>query len=346
VSQNLPHDASPPPAPGEDHHESTDLPEEGEPLGAALLVRGGLGGLLMGLANLVPGISGGTMLLASGVYPGFVRAIAELSTLRVRVASVALLGTVALAAGIAIVAFAGPVKTLVVEQRWIMYSLFIGMTLGGVPMVWELARPADTSFRVGAVAGFGVMLLMALLSPDADGGTASAPLLVLAGVAGASAMVLPGVSGGYLLLVLGQYVPILAAVDALRAAASDGLDAGAMAAPLAVLVPVGIGVVVGIVGVSNLVRWTLDRFPKATLGVLMGLLLGAVVGLLPFQESIPPEAWTPEQVARFDPAEPDKWPLRYFAPGAGQVAGALALVAVGLGVTLGIGRVGKALEHD
>src|SRR5690606_31100461 len=57
-----------------------------------------------------------------------------------------------------------------------------------------------------------------------------------------------------------------------------------------VLLPVGIGIVAGIAVVSNLLKMVLERYPRATLGVLFGLLLGAVVGLWPFQQGVPPEA--------------------------------------------------------
>ena len=84
-------------------------------------IRGALGGVLMGLANLVPGISGGTMLLAAGVYPAFIAAIAELTTFRFRVRSIVLLGVVAGGAALAILSLAGPTRTLVIEDRWISY---------------------------------------------------------------------------------------------------------------------------------------------------------------------------------------------------------------------------------
>ena len=100
-----------------------------------------LGGTLMGLANLVPGISGGTMLLAAGIYPRFIQALAELSALRFRKSSLLVLGLVGIAAGSAILLGAGTVKDAVVEHRWAMYSLFIGLTLGGVPVLWSMARP-------------------------------------------------------------------------------------------------------------------------------------------------------------------------------------------------------------
>ena len=110
-----------------------------------------LGGALMGLANLVPGISGGTMLLAAGIYPRFIQALAELSGLRFRKSSFIVLGLVGVAGTGAILLGAGTVKDAVVEHRWAMYSLFIGLTLGGVPVLWQMARPATGPFWVGII---------------------------------------------------------------------------------------------------------------------------------------------------------------------------------------------------
>ena len=86
-----------------------------------LVLRSVFGGTLMGLANLVPGISGGTMLLAAGIYPKFVEAVSDVTRFRCRMPSLILLVSVALAAGCSILLLAGPIKGLVVgPQRWIM----------------------------------------------------------------------------------------------------------------------------------------------------------------------------------------------------------------------------------
>lgn len=317
--------------------------------GPLVLVRAALGGVLMGLANLVPGISGGTMLLAAGVYPRFVSAVAEVSTLKFRPASVALLGTVAVAAGAGIVLLAGPIKDLVVHQRWIMYSLFIGLTLGGLPVVWRMAAPVDRRVHLGAVGGFVAMAALGLAQASgAAGGSgeANVVLLALAGLAGASAMILPGVSGGYLLLVLGQYVPILGGIEAFKDALSAGDVGAAMGPALSVLLPVGIGVLVGVVAVSNLLKWLLARYEKQTLGVLIGLLLGAVVGLWPFQAPVEPALGstvkgtvvTAENLASI---EVDDWPTATFPPRGTQVAASLGLVLLGAAATTAIARLGR-----
>ena len=85
-----------------------------------LVARSIFGGVLMGLANLVPGISGGTMLLAAGIYPKFIDAIAEITRFRFRFRSLLLLGCIAGAAGLGILLLAGVLKDLVVDFRWVM----------------------------------------------------------------------------------------------------------------------------------------------------------------------------------------------------------------------------------
>lgn len=311
-----------------------------------LVARSAIGGVLMGLANLVPGISGGTMLLAAGVYPAFIEAIADLTTLKFRVRPLMLLGCIGGTAALAILLLAGVLKTLVVEQRWVMYSIFIGLTLGGIPLVWRLARPATPALIGGAAGAFGLMVVMQLgLGGGGGNGEANMLLLGVSGLAGASAMILPGVSGGYLLLLLGQYEPILGSIDLLKQGLLGGFDLALIFEAMKVVIPVGIGVVVGIVGVSNLLKWLLHHYEKATLGVLLGLLLGAVVGLWPFQEPVAPQAGDVVKgkvltVADLPEVEMDDWPVARFAPGTGQIAGSLALVVAGLGATLLISRIG------
>ncbi len=317
-----------------------------------LVVRGGVGGVLMGLANLVPGISGGTMLLAAGIYPDFIDSVADVTTLRFHRKALVVLGTVVGTAGMAILLLAGVVRGLVIDHRWVMYSLFVGLTLGGAPLVWRLVRPATPAVFGGAGAGFFLMLLMAgALGAPPGGSGSNFVILIVAGVAGASAMILPGISGGYLLLLLGQYETILGAVDRVKigllgdSATGVSADLSVAMGALDVVVPVGIGVVLGVVGVSNLLRWLLKKHEKPTLGVLLGLLLGAVVGLWPFQHGVVPnpgDVWngvvlTTTEISLLDPAD---WPVQFFTPGLGQVFGALGLVASGLVVTIAIDRLG------
>lgn len=329
---------------GSNASQETALNSTSTPLLAARSV---VGGVLMGLANLVPGISGGTMLLAAGVYPAFISGIAELTTLRFRTRSIVVVGTIAASAALAILLLAGLMKSLVVEQRWVMYSLFIGLTLGGVPLVWRLARPATPAVWCGAAVAFACMLLMQLGGDGTSSHERSYSLLVLSGLAGASAMILPGVSGGYLLLLLGQYENILGAIDQLKEAllGGTGLEMGLLMEALEVVVPVGVGVVIGVVGVSNAIKWLLEHYAKPTLGALLGLLFGAVVGLWPFQQPVAPQLGEVLKgqvvtVANAETFDREDWKLQRFSPSTGQAGTSLGLIAIGLVGTLAIARLG------
>lgn len=306
--------------------------------------RGLFGGLLMGLANLVPGISGGTMLLAAGVYKGFIEGIANLTLLRFEKRQIVLLGSIIAAAMVSILLFAGPIKDLVVHQRWIMFSLFIGLTLGGVPLVWRMAQPVGRRFWKGASVGLFLMVGIAMVGGLDQGAGSGYLMSVLAGTAGASAMILPGISGSYLLLLMGQYIPILDAVHTLKEGLS-ARDVGVIIESMHVVIPVGIGVVVGVVGLSNLLRWLLAKHTQATLGFLLGLIVGSVFGLWPFQAGVEPELGsmvkgavvTAETLAEIDLED---WPLANFSPTWLQVLSSVVLVVGGYVATWLIARLG------
>ncbi len=317
----------------------------------ALVTRGIFGGILMGLANLVPGISGGTMLLAAGIYPRFIESIADVTRFRFRFRSLLCLGSVVIAALVAILLLAGVLKDLVVDHRWIMYSLFIGLTLGGVPIVWKLAKPASSTLIVSAIIGCLAMVGLAVLQAYGyvGGGGSNFLMMFLAGLAGASAMILPGLSGGYLLLLMGQYKPILDGVDRFKDALVER-DFGLIMEPaLGVVLPVGLGVVAGVVVVGNLLQRLLQRFEKATLGILLGLLVGSVFGLAPFQQAVQPkvgDTFKGETVTAesLEEIESDEWPNQFFTPSVGQVVGSIALIALGFGITTGVASFGSGKQ--
>ncbi len=308
-----------------------------------------VGGTLMGLANLVPGISGGTMLLAAGIYPRFIESVADVSTFRFSKRAVFVLAIVAGSALVAILLGAGLIKETVIDHRWAMYSIFIGLTLGGVPVLWTIARPVTAEFWRGTVGGFFVMVMLALAqSSDVMGAAAREGWLIMmiAGIAGASAMILPGISGGYLLLVLGVYLPILGAIDDFRDALRSADMGAAMGPFLEVLLPVAFGVGIGVLVVSNALKAVLKKYEQPTYGVLMGFLVGAVVGLWPFQRGVAPKVGemfrgvkvTPEILAELSP---EKYPTELYTPTTGEVGTAFAFILAGFAVTALIARFGS-----
>lgn len=304
----------------------------------AMIARALLGGLLMGLANLVPGVSGGTMLLAAGVYTLFIDALADISSLHFRKGSLLILFLVAGTAAVSILLLAGPVKSLVIHHRWIAYSLFIGLSLGGVPILFRMIGSDGKRPILPLLAGFLAMAILAWFQQYGDninsGTEQRLMMLFVAGAAGASAMILPGISGGYLLLLLGQYLPILRGIDELKQALGS-LDFAALGAiMLSLVIPLGLGILAGAALISNLLRFLLARYRKQTLGVLLGILLGAVVGLWPFQEAIKPEPgdlYKGQVLNRelIEDLKADEYPTEIRTPAAGEAVAALGIALGG-----------------
>ncbi len=271
-----------------------------------VVARLGVTGLLMGLAFLVPGVSGGTMVLVMGFYDDFVSSIADVTRLRFTKRNVVFLTILVGVAAITFVSFAGPVQRLVTTQRSAMYSLFIGLTLGGAPLLHRMMRPLDARSMLMVMVSLIMMISIAIAAttaekPDntdiatrAEGdGFQIEPnygLDVVAGVLGVSAMVLPGISGAYMLLLLGRYETILASIAVAKQYVLSGGSEGDFAG-LGVILAVGIGVVIGVVGLSNLLKWLLHNHEKPTLGFLMGVLLGSVIGIWPFEGESPAMAY-------------------------------------------------------
>ncbi len=263
------------------------------------IVRCIAGGVLMGLANLVPGVSGGTMILVVGLYEEFIGSIADITRLRFTRRGVIFLGIVGCTAFAAISTLAGTLSRAVTLHESAMFSLFIGMTLGGVPLLLGMLKKTTPSSVIGIILGLAIMLVIAFTRDEpqnkaaikeavAAGSFVVTPSYlkdVVGGALGMSAMVLPGISGAYMLLLLGRYETILAAVaEAKDYAVSFGRQ-GDPAEFMGVVIPVGLGAVLSLVVLSNLLKWMLRRYQQATLGMLLGILLGSVVGIWPFHEA-------------------------------------------------------------
>jgi len=256
-------------------------------------LRSAIGGLLMGLANLVPGVSGGTMILIMGLYDEFISAVADVTRLKFTLRGLLLLGVIVGVAGITIVGLSGTLARLVGEHPLIMYSLFIGMTLGGGPLLLKMIRPIDRGSIVAFVAGLAVMAAIGFAGSGMHRPTdeekverrakvdrgeydlqASYGRDIVAGVLGMSAMVLPGISGAYMLLLLGRYVQILVAVS-LGAKYILTLGQSGDAAAFHIIIPVAIGVILSVVVVTNVLKWFLHHHEKPTIALLLGILIAS-----------------------------------------------------------------------
>lgn len=256
-----------------EHHTSTG------PAGLALnFVRG----LLMGTADIIPGVSGGTVALIVGIYERLIRSIrnaaaapvalvrGDVAGMRERLRGVEWGLVLPLAAGILTALVLG---ALVVERLLEAYpsqsrALFFGLIAASLPLPWRrMARRGTRAVVIAAVSAV-VAFIVTSLPPQ----TIADPSLVLVVVSASvaiCAMILPGLSGAFLLLILGMYTPTLAAVSDRDIAYVLGFAAGAI---------IGLGLF------SQLLEWLLTNRHDATMAALVGLMVGSLRVLWPWQD--------------------------------------------------------------
>ncbi len=250
-------------------------------------------GCAMGAADLVPGVSGGTIAFISGIYERLISAIASLD---IRAVRLVLKGDIkaawqhidgafllALALGIlsAIFTLAHLIESLVENQPVLIWSFFSGLILASILFllrrVWPRSIGALIFVFIGAVFAYGLGELHMASMPVT-------PVFVFCGgFIAISAMLLPGVSGSFLLLILGLYQPTLEAVT--------NLD-------FAYLAVFALGAGAGFVVFSRAIRWLLSRYHDQTLLFLTGLLIGSLYSMWPWKgvdaEGLPINLWPGE----------------------------------------------------
>ncbi len=259
-------------------------------------VRAGFAGLLMGLANLIPGVSGGTMVVIMGLYDEFISSIADIVRLRFSRRNITFLVVLGGVAMVTIVVLAGTLSRAVTAYPSMMFSLFIGLTLGGAPVLWRMLSGHRGLALFGGAVGLLLMAGIAMTASEpvdkaaikeavAAGTFVIEPAYgrdLAAGALGMSAMVLPGISGAYMLLILGRYETILASISAAKSYAISGGADGDPMTFLGVILPTAIGSVLSLVFLSNFLKWMLVRHRTWMIGLLLGMLVGSVFCIWPF----------------------------------------------------------------
>jgi len=225
-------------------------------------------GALIGLAEVIPGVSGGTIALIVGVYERIVLSASNLVRLRFREVEWRLI--LPLLAGMFAAIFAGAaiIEPLLTNYPSVVLAFFIGLIVASlrVPYRMAAAKWRAKNFILAGVAAVVAAVLTSL--PQAQSVAVVAPWQIALGAAVAvCALVLPGVSGSFLLLALGLYAPTLAAVN--------DRDWGYLAIFVA-------GAIVGLGAFVNLLRWLLVNQHEITLTVMTGLMAGSVLALWPW----------------------------------------------------------------
>ncbi|MDD5898237.1 MAG: DUF368 domain-containing protein [Clostridia bacterium] len=243
-----------------------------------------LRGAVIGVANIIPGVSGGTMMVSMGVYDTLIYCITHLFSDFKK--SVKTLLPYAIGMLVGIVALASVLKFLFANYALPTSTAFIGLILGGLkPLLCKIDRKKlNWAAMLVFVVFFAGIIALALAgdvsNPESltlDAGQIL--ILLVMGAIAAATMIIPGVSGSMVLMLLGYYTPILNAVDSLKTAVFS-MDFAAMVNPFFTLVPFGVGVVLGVFGVAKLIEWLLSRFPTQTYCGVLGLVVSSPIAIL------------------------------------------------------------------
>lgn len=241
-------------------------------------------GLCMGAANVIPGVSGGTIALIAGIYEKLLAAIKSLDAvfvkkllsfdlkgafahLHTRFLAVLFFGVAA-----AIVSLAHVMEYLLNNCAEPTYSLFFGLIAASIYVVGKTIKwrvPEVVSILVGAAAAYFLVGLIPVETPD------GLWFIFLCGVFGICAMILPGISGAFILLVLRKYEYIL---DALK----NPFDIH----NLVIVLVFCLGCCAGLVGFARFFNWLLNKWHSGTLAFLTGLMAGSMRSIWPWKGDI------------------------------------------------------------
>ena len=252
-------------------------------------------GIFIGMANVIPGVSGGTLAVIFGIYEKFVNAI----TLNLKKLKENWKFLVPLLAGMAggVLLFSKLIKTLYENFPVQTNYAFTGLILGSIPMLFTYMikkEEPEKKFSAGKIAGIIIAALIGLallitfhILKEKLGGQSdeisfelpqiSVPLLIklfIGGIIGAITMVIPGISGSLIMLIFGVYPIVMGALNTL-------FHWETFLHSLFLLLPNGIGVVIGLISGAKLVSYLLKKQPNITYAVIFGLICGSAITFFP-----------------------------------------------------------------
>lgn len=240
-----------------------------------------VGGFLMGAADLVPGVSGGTIALVIGIYERLVAQVrtgaavlgaglrGRFTAARADLAELQWRFVLPLGLGIltALAVLSSLLEHLLEEQPVLLSGLFLGLVAGSVAIAAREFRtpPAAREWTVMVATAVVVFLVLGLRAGRVE--DPALAVLFLGGAVAVCAMILPGISGSFILLLMGLYDPVISAVSQ---------------RDLTVVAVVGVGAVVGLATFSTLLHWLLEHHHEVVLAALIGLMAGSLRVLWPW----------------------------------------------------------------
>ena len=244
-----------------------------------------LQGMVVGIANIIPGVSGGTMMVAMGLYDKLIHAITHLKSEFKN--SMKLLIPIFIGAGAAIVILSRLFEFLLENYPIPTNFAFCGLIAGSLPFIFNKVKGHSVS--TGKIAAFliffGIVILMALLgdtngkAADVSFGIINMIKLFSVGIIAAATMVVPGVSGSMMLMLLGYYDTILKTINQFIDAVV-AFDINGILTQCKVLIPFGIGIVIGIFLIAKLIEFIFSKAEIHAYYAIIGLIIASPIAIL------------------------------------------------------------------
>lgn len=248
-----------------------------------------LKGMVVGLANVIPGVSGGTMMVSMGIYDKLILLVTHFIS-RFKEA-MKLLVPLVIGMGLAIAVFSKVITVMFEKIPLQTTLLFVGLIVGGIPLIYGKVKGKKRGIgeAVAFIVFFVIVIGMALMG-DAKEQAADVSLsfvnvikLFLAGAVAAATMVIPGVSGSMMMMIIGYYTIIIGSISGL-VDALIAMDMAAILDSFTILVPFGIGALVGIVVVAKFVEFLLKKHETIAYWAILGLIIGSPFAILIMME--------------------------------------------------------------
>ena len=251
-----------------------------------------LRGMVIGIANVIPGVSGGTMMVSMGIYDKLILVLTHF--IKRMKEAVALLVPILVGMLLSIAIFAKIFSEILFPRFPLQTNLFfIGLILGGLPVIYGKVR--GNTIRIPQIIAFLLFFVMVVgFARVGEGGGSSADISFSAGnvvrlfgvgIIAAATMVIPGVSGSMIMMILGYYNTIIDTINDFINALKT-FDIAAMLDTFVVLVPFGIGVLAGIVAVAKLIEFMLKKYPLVTYWAIIGLIAASPFAILLMMEIV------------------------------------------------------------
>jgi len=310
-----------------------------------------LKGLAMGAADVVPGVSGGTIAFISGIYQELIDSInnvnlSVLKTLKkdgLKAAWKQVNGSFLLALltgiGISILTFSKVITHLLETQPILVWSFFFGLIIASITLIWkEITRwkLVDILFLlIGITVSYYITIARPVSSPD------SYWYLFLSGFIAIIAMILPGISGAFILLLMGSYETVIGTINTFR----EGLTTANSEILVSALLKLGVfalGCIIGLKSFSKVLHWMFEHHKNTTLTLLVGFMVGSLNKVWPWKEVLETRTNSHGEVVPYI----DQSILPQNFDGEPQIAMAIGLAILGFVVIFGMEKMASKLGKN